>query len=535
MPFAILLLALVAALAAAPVRKAAPRKARPVAAPVKPQPAPVTRSGPLDLPLLQLERRAIISHTPLTAGGLEMICDSNRHTGADMAAPPDGEAFWQVALDRPRALDTVDVQFSGDARYRWSLEAADSPADMKSSRGSYRMLVPLREVAGGTPDQASFTNPRASRVYRLSCRRALGVGPISLSEWALWTPQELRSITLHTFTGEASPGTVLPIRADALFEGGARQNVTSEVAWVVDPPSRGRVDSFARFEAREPGLVRLFATHEARQFGPLPIEILPTGAPDWDVTHVERQPRLDLADPKAALQVGQSVYWFAHVRNYGTADAPAVSLEWRVDGKTIHTDRLPKLERFGQTEAILRMTWDGLPHRVEFVVDPPGEVAEASEDNNKLAFSTHARPLGLWVEDSTLQYFHRHQRALGIGSNSWEDWAQRQVRIWNEAAVKQGDPFGWRIDRIQVVGDGMLPMAGGSPIAEPDRRDTTVAAQLGFPAYDPVRSPLYRRTADPTPENPFFYQADLWESLRARGLHAPQLQGSYSGSTSIGK
>src|SRR5688572_33303496 len=147
MPFLLVLLAFLIVLAAAPARKLAPRRPRSAA----PAAVPVTRSGPLNLPLLQRERRAVISHTPLTAGGLERICDANRHTGADMDVPPDGEAFWQVALDRPRAVDTVDVQFAGDARYRWSFAAADSPADLKAQRGSYRMLVPNREVAPGAP------------------------------------------------------------------------------------------------------------------------------------------------------------------------------------------------------------------------------------------------------------------------------------------------------------------------------------------------------------------------------------------------
>ena len=36
-----------------------------------------------------------------------------------------------------------------------------------------------------------------------------------------------------------------------------------------------------------------------------------------------------------SLRPGQNVYWFAHIRNYGTADAPPVPIEWRVDGKTV--------------------------------------------------------------------------------------------------------------------------------------------------------------------------------------------------------
>ena len=69
------------------------------------------------------------------------------------------------------------------------------------------------------------------------------------------------------------------------------------------------------------------------------------------------------------------------------------------------------------------------------------------------------------------------------------------------------------VDRIIVVGDGMLPMAGGSPLRDPDRRDDTVQVMVGFPAYDPARSNLYARTTEKTLDNAFYYQVPLVRQL----------------------
>jgi len=171
---------------------------------------------------------------------------------------------------------------------------------------------------------------------------------------------------------------------------------------------------------------------------------------------------------------------------------------------------MPKLERFNQTELILKSPDDGRRHDLELVVDPENTVAETSKANNRLAVSSDARAVGFCVEECTLRYFHRHQQELGIGSNSWEDWAQRQVAFWNRAPGR-GDR--WRLDRIVVVGDRVLPMAGGSAVNTPDRRAQGLDCMRGFPAYDPMRSDLYRRTREKSMDNPFYIERALMEHV----------------------
>jgi hypothetical protein len=71
-----------------------------------------------------------------------------------------------------------------------------------------------------------------------------------------------------------------------------------------------------------------------------------------------------------------------------------------------------------------------------------------------------------------------------VGASSWEDWAQRHIQIWNAqfaAAAFDQTPGGIsdrvRLDRLTVVADGALPLAGGLPTNHPNLSDRTVDLQ----------------------------------------------------------
>lgn len=495
-------------------------KPAPATPPMPPVPPPAAAGelvrGPIDVLGLQRTRRVQVSHSGLEPGTAERIFDGNRHT---FARPKAGQAvaFCQVVLDRPRLLDEVNVAFTPGASHNWTLLAADSEADLAERKGSFRQLFQPRVPQFEGRDQVTLPSPRPYRVYRVEYRRVSGEGGPELAEWSLWTPQALARMEVDTFVPNVAVGQKIQLRADAFFEAGASQNMTPEVQWEVVPPLAGAVDELGRFEGKLPGAARIFALHNKRRSEPLAVEVFPQGQPDWTVTHIERQPRLHLKETGAVLKPGQTVYWFAHVRNYGTGNAEPVNVEWRLDGRTIRSGSLPKIERFSQTEIILGLPWDEAPHTLELVVDPQNQAPETSEANNRLAVHTDALSVGFWVEDSTLRYFHRRQKELGIGSNSFEDWAQRQVQFWNRwmegSAWLYQDPRissrRYRLDRIIVVGDGMLPMAGGSPEQDPDRRDDTVDVTVGVPAFDASFQKLYSRTTEKSMENPFYYQASL--------------------------
>ena len=518
----------------AAAKPSAPPTPEPKPAMPKPTPQPEAAGqlvrGPINVLALQREGRVKVSHSKLADGSADLVFDGNRHTFARgearalasaEGAPAPTTAYWQVTLDRPRLLDEVNVAFTPTVQHNWTLLAADSEADMAARKGSFRQLFQPRVPQFEGRDQVPFPAPKAYRVYRVEARRISGPGGPELAEWSMWTPQQLARMDVDSFVSNVVVGQKIQLRAAATFEAGASQNMTPDVKWEVVPPAAGEVDDLGRFEGKLPGAARIFAVNGPRRSHPLAVEVMPAGQPDWTVTYIERQPRLHYGEEAPALKIGQTVYWFAHVRNYGTSNSEAVAVEWRLDGKVIRAGNIPKLERFAQTEIILGLPWDAAPHDLELVVDPQSEVPEVSETNNRLSVRTDALSVGFWVEDSTLRYFHRHQKELGTGSNSFEDWAQRQVQFWNR--WMEGSAWLWkdrrkastryRLDRIIVVGDGMLPMAGGSATRDPDRRDDTVHVTVGVPAFDPAQSKLFGRTTEKSMDNPFYYHGWLLHLL----------------------
>ena len=508
-----------------PARKpASPAAPKTPITPATPPPAPAPKpaeafitQGPMDFALLRRQGHATLTASPLASGELEALQDGNRYTGVEFAAGT-GPAWLQVVLDRPATVVQADVT-PGEGGHEWALDAADSVADLQGRKGSYQRLGGPRQTTSDNLTQVVPASPRAFRVYRLEVRATVPGARPRLGEWALWTSQRLNRMQIEAPDTTTAVGAVLPLRANGIFDAGARQNMTPDVQWVIEPANRGSVDAFTRFYAAQPGRVRLTAVQGTVRSEPLDLDVLPQGKPDWDVTYLERQPRFPL-DGANRLAVGQTVQWFAHIKNYGTADAASVTGEWRIDGEKVQSIQFGKLERFLPTEAILTTKWDGKRHRIELVLDPANVVDETCEGNNSLAVDTDAQAVGFWVEDGLHRYFQQHQRELNAGGNSWEDWAQRQVSGWNRWIDRTTwlwttpdlTPDRWRLDRIIQVGDGMLPMAGGNAWEQPDRRDQTVGLTCGFPTSD-LRGSRYRTTAKAEFGNPFYYDPALIRAI----------------------
>ncbi len=500
-------LVLLALLAAAPASTRSLPKSpvrRPAVAPARSNAA--TRAvvnEPLDLLYLAQEHRAQFACGELAAGPLEAIFDGNGTTTARVAAR-EGESWAQVTFAEPRAATEVSVLFPEGAR--WSLLAAESDADLRTRGRTFQTLVPFRAARANVEDRLTLPNQHPYRVYRLECRAAGGTGGVAIADWSLSAPQQVAWIDVEPYGTEVARGDVLQLRAVAHFEGGGRENVTQSSSWELSPGGCARVDSEGRLEALTSGEVRAAARYAGIASIPFPVQLLAQGRPDLDVTYIERQPR-------GSAATSATTTWYAHISNYGTAEAPQTPVEWRVDGRTVRSGRLPKVPRFQHTEVVLTLPEDGRRHTLELVVDPNNVSPDENRENNRLQVYSDAHSVGFWVENSVHRYFHQRQRELRVGSNSWEDWAQRQVRFWNEAAEREHSPHRWRLDQVRVVGDGMLPLAGGSAAREPDRRDRSVELQFGFPAREVDQNPLYRNTVERNETNPFYFRTDLLKQL----------------------
>lgn len=215
--------------------------------------------------------------------------------------------------------------------------------------------------------------------------------------------------------------------------------------------------------------------------------------PDVDVLYIERTPRLSF-DPydfsySSGLPVpGQQVTYLAHVKNWGP-DAVTVPYEWWFDGG-LSASGVVTIPPYQEVQVPFDWFWENSDHVLEFRADPASTLDEISKLNNRVSIRTNALLIGLWVERSLYNYFHNNQYLLNDGANSFEDWGQRMVRRWNEWMAKAISPFSPNgaldrvaLDKVVVVPDGALPLAGGLPTNNPDARDRTVDMQWGYPYH----------------------------------------------------
>lgn len=245
----------------------------------------------------------------------------------------------------------------------------------------------------------------------------------------------------------------------------------------------------------------------------------PTSTADLDVAYIERTPRYDYDAAKNNPAPGDAVTFRGHIRNTGDSAAASVDYEWRLDDVPVASGTLTNLGVNEERVVTWAWTWQAGDHWIKLRVDPNNLIAESSEVNNEVVDRTNAIIVGFWVEQSVYDYFHQYQKNLGVGSNSWDDWARRQMGYWNqfsEQAVYPTTPNGVldrvRIDKIVVVPDGTLPLAGGYPTNNPDLRDRTVDLMWGFPATL-LDGSMYSNHTSVSTGNPFYYEGSLLHEL----------------------
>jgi CARDB len=250
------------------------------------------------------------------------------------------------------------------------------------------------------------------------------------------------------------------------------------------------------------------------------ISIVWAEATDLDVTLIERLPRYDYDAAKNRPDPGDTVTFNGHIRHWGDTALPSVGYVWYLDGVPVGGETLTDLQPGEERVVTWQWGWESGNHKIKLVVDPGDDITELSEDNNAMEDRTDALIVGFWVEQSVYDYFHQYQHELGVGANSWEDWAQRQIAKWNAmcaVAVWPTSPQGvldrFRLDKIVVVQDGALPLGPwGYPTNNPDVNDKTVDLMWGFPTVPEMYTFYGDHTTAEVP-NPFFIEQSLLHEL----------------------
>jgi len=222
--------------------------------------------------------------------------------------------------------------------------------------------------------------------------------------------------------------------------------------------------------------------------------------PDLDVTYIHRDPAYPYDAPKNAPAPGDPVTFTAHVMNAGWRPASPFSYHWYVGRSLVESGTSSQPLNPGQeTVFSLRWRWQLHPQKLKFQLVPEGD--DLASANNQLSIRTDALALGYWVERSAYAYFRDQQwlycqNLRCSGSNSFEDWLQRQVAAWNQLLASSSDPEvaptgvadRVRVDKVIVVPDGTLPLHGGRATNSPNAQDHSVDLQWGLPAQDAAKT-----------------------------------------------
>ncbi len=414
---------------------------------------------------------------------------------------------------------------------RWRIETADTLADLDSASGSYHLFVDWVTTPNETLSDIVPPAARQARVIRLTANRLVGDNFVHIREWDLYTSATITSVTVSPKPAALRAGATLQFACSGSVQGGGTRDLTDIVSWSSSNPSAATVSTAGGTAGLATG-VAAGQTDITATLAPLSdtsrltVSDEPT---DLNVTLIGQSPEYAYDASKNRPEPGDAVTFTARVRSWGSAPIASVPYQWSVDGQPAGGGTLTNLSAGDERMVTLPWTWQAGPHTVRFVVDPANAIGEVSELNNALEVRTDAILVGFWVERSVYDYFRQRQRDLGIGSNSWEDWAQRQMAWWNElsaAAVWPIAPAGVldrvAIDSIIVVPDGALPLAGGIATNNPDLRDRTVDLMWGFPA-SLLSGGLYANTTAVEPWNAFYRESSLLHELG----HARYLIDSY--------
>jgi hypothetical protein len=212
------------------------------------------------------------------------------------------------------------------------------------------------------------------------------------------------------------------------------------------------------------------------RFGPQqPVYTPPnSNAGDLDVLIIERDPKYerynlpqydginmavcDNKDNKHYPDTGEQVTFTAYVQNKGKKPLKG-TYEWIMDGKVVGSGKVSELKPREKASFTWQWPWDPGDHDLTFRIVPDGE--DYCPRNNTLTIRTNAIMLKHVIENGTLARVE--QKVNMIGSYSFEDWLQGQVRFMNQLFAESKYPFApsgittrVMIGKFEYIDDGQL-------------------------------------------------------------------------------
>jgi|GEM_PF-1397159 len=187
-----------------------------------------------------------------------------------------------------------------------------------------------------------------------------------------------------------------------------------------------------------------------------------TASIDLDVTYISRLPRdtyfywVDYPNNVPNLRpgtenqkrwpnYGETVTFQAHFINKGTANSGPANYRWKVNGVVIGTGTAASLAPGQEGTATIDWVWnvsgidtDHSDQTVTFEIDYDNLIAETYEQNNSLTDFLEGCSLYIYVEKPIYDAFNA--RVNLVGTYSFEDWIQRQIKAMNDNFARSKYP-----------------------------------------------------------------------------------------------
>lgn len=204
--------------------------------------------------------------------------------------------------------------------------------------------------------------------------------------------------------------------------------------------------------------------------------------PDLNVRFIQRTPAYQWDQAKQWPAPNEPITFTGHIANRGGSAASSFTYVWAIDGVQQPEQTHPGLASGAESTVTFSWLWQTGVHTVSLSLDPSGSIAEVSETNNRVEDRTNALSLGIYVEQAFYDFFNTNVWQSGWGGNSFDDWIQRHVAIWNEmfaSAVHPLTPNGV-IDRVRL--DKVVRVPNGGINCNPNfpADDKTIDLIWGF-------------------------------------------------------
>ncbi len=455
------------------------------------------------------EGLAVVTASPWDMGSKDNLFDGNWSTfyRTDATHNP---AIVTVEFTERRSVGAARGQFTNTTAHDWTLEAADSPADLDAQTGSYiRIFGPNRVIGEGVQWEEWNESPVSRRIFRFIVYRVYGDNHVHIRELELQSPEpvewvEIGGETVAINTIEIEPrdaavplGGVVHFSAEAsLSYGPDRYDVTDLCAWSTDDPAIAAAAAGGAVTGTALGATTLRASLGAVT-GRTGVSVREARPIDLDVPFIHRTPEYNrfrvsfsgdqhiqpgYEDEQKWPEPGELVTFTAHVFNKGDVAATNIRYRWYFDGRAVGKGTIESLPGGSRAEVSYSRTWpadtvqtvDVPPgamvlhpkqkeraigdHTIRIVVDPDDEIPETCELNNVAEDYINALTFWMFIDETTYSYMNAHPNF--IDSYSAEDWCRMQLIGFERRLRVSGCRQKLRLDMVAVYPDGQLSAGG---------------------------------------------------------------------------